>query len=57
MSAFQDAALVRLVGGVLALLVMASLVGWLLGRRTLGPSGRATVENINARTRAWRSIR
>ena len=53
MSVFDDRALVALVGGVLALLVIASSAGWILGRRiTTGP-GRATVDNINARIRAW----
>ena len=43
----------RLVGGVLALLVLASIVGWILDRRTASAAGRATVANINARIRAW----
>jgi phosphatidate cytidylyltransferase len=43
----------RLVGGVLALLVVASVIGWILSRRTTSPGGRATVANINARIRAW----
>jgi phosphatidate cytidylyltransferase len=32
---------------------VASIAGWVLGRRVTSPSGRATVDNINARTRAW----
>ena len=53
MTVFQDRALVALVGGVVALLVVASIAGWILSRRiTTGP-GRATVDNINARIRAW----
>jgi phosphatidate cytidylyltransferase len=53
MTRFDDAALVTLVTGVLALLVVASLAGWILGRRVTSASGRATVDNINARIRAW----
>jgi phosphatidate cytidylyltransferase len=42
-----------LVGGVLSLLVVASLIGWLLSLRTLDEKNRATVQNLNARIRAW----
>jgi phosphatidate cytidylyltransferase len=53
MTLLKDTALVTLVGGVLALLVVASIAGWILGRRVTSASGRATVDNINARIRAW----
>jgi phosphatidate cytidylyltransferase len=53
MTVFEDRALVALVGGVLALLVVASLAGWLSSRRVTSDRGRATVDNINARIRAW----
>lgn len=43
----------KLVGGVLALLVVASLVGWVLSTRATSDRGRATVANLNARIRAW----
>jgi phosphatidate cytidylyltransferase len=42
-----------LVGGVLAILVLASLIGWVLSLRVKSESGKATVKNLNARTRAW----
>lgn len=42
-----------LLGGVLAALVVASLVGYGLARRSLTEGGRATVDNLNARIRAW----
>ncbi len=42
-----------LLGGVLAALVVASLVGYGLARRPLTEGGRATVDNLNARIRAW----
>jgi phosphatidate cytidylyltransferase len=53
MTLLQDTALVALVGGVLALLVVASVAGWILHGRVKSASGRATVDNINARIRAW----
>jgi phosphatidate cytidylyltransferase len=42
-----------LVGGVLALLLLSSLIGWWLPLRVTSDSGKATVQNFNARTRAW----
>jgi phosphatidate cytidylyltransferase len=53
MTLLDDTALNVLVGGVLALLVLASLAGWILDRRVTSASGRATVANINTRIRAW----
>jgi len=53
MSTMADTALLHLVGGVLALLVVASALGWLLRRRIGDGPNRAMVENINARIRAW----
>src|SRR5581483_10735709 len=41
------------VGGVLVVLVVASLVGALLARRVTGDAARATVANLNERIRAW----
>jgi phosphatidate cytidylyltransferase len=38
-----------MIGGVAALLLAASLVGWMLGRIRPGP----VVDNLNARIRAW----
>lgn len=42
-----------LVGGVLAILVVASLAGWILSLRVKTEAGKATVKNLNARIRAW----
>jgi phosphatidate cytidylyltransferase len=53
MTLLEDTALLGLVGGVLTLLVVASIIGWILSRRITTGGGRATVENINARIRAW----
>jgi phosphatidate cytidylyltransferase len=39
--------------GVLAVLVVASITGYLLARRVTSEKGRATVENLNARVNAW----
>ena len=53
MSGFEDRALVRLVAGVAALLVVASAVGFVLARRAKTPGAHETVANLNARIRAW----
>ena len=42
-----------LVGGVGGLLVLASLIGWALAQRDGSDAFKATVANLNARTRAW----
>lgn len=42
-----------LVGGVIAMLVLASLAGWLLARRPGDEGYRKTIANLNARTKAW----
>lgn len=42
-----------LLGGVGSLLVIASLIGFVLSKRTSTDSGRATIANLNARIRAW----
>ena len=42
-----------LVGGVLTLLVVSSLIGWLLSLRVKDYKSKANVQNLNARTRAW----
>jgi phosphatidate cytidylyltransferase len=52
-SGFSDSALVRLVVGVLALLVVASVIGAVLSRRAKTEAARATIANLNARIRAW----
>jgi phosphatidate cytidylyltransferase len=53
MTRLHDTAWLALLGGVLALLVVASLIGWILNLRVTTPGGRATVDNVNARIRAW----
>ena len=42
-----------LIGGVIALLVLASLIGWMLSRRPGDAGHQATIANLNARTRSW----
>jgi phosphatidate cytidylyltransferase len=53
MSLVIDDDLKWLFGGVLGLLVLASGVGAILARTVKSDDGRATVENLNARVRAW----
>lgn len=53
MSPAIDPATARLLGLVLALLAVASAVGWMLSRHVTGETGRATVADVNARIRAW----
>lgn len=53
MTAFLQTSLGWLIGGVVALLVVASMSGWMLQQRATGASARATVANVNARIRAW----
>jgi len=42
-----------LTGGIAAILLVASIAGWLLGLRVKSENGRAVVDNLNARVRAW----
>lgn len=42
-----------LVGGVIGLLVVASVIGLVLSRTVRGDGAKATVANLNARIRAW----
>jgi phosphatidate cytidylyltransferase len=48
-----DRALLWLLGGVLALLVIGSVAGLVLAHTVRGEGARATVANLNARVRAW----
>lgn len=45
--------MLTLFGGVFALLVVASAIGLILSLRVKGEAGRATVDNLNARVKAW----
>jgi phosphatidate cytidylyltransferase len=49
----RDQQTLWLVGGVLGLLVIATSIGFILDRRATSQSVWATVENLNARIRAW----
>ena len=51
--ALRDPQLVWLFGGVLAVLVVGTLVGAVLTRTVAGEANRAVVANLNARTRSW----
>jgi len=48
-----DGTLPALIGGLFAVLIVASIVGWLLSRRYRTGTALATVTNVNARIRAW----
>ncbi|HKI12992.1 MAG TPA: phosphatidate cytidylyltransferase [Candidatus Acidoferrum sp.] len=51
--AIHDVKLAELFGGVLFLLVVSTLIGRWLKRRRKSEASRATIENVNARIRAW----
>jgi phosphatidate cytidylyltransferase len=53
LEAFRDPKLVWLFGGVLCLLAISSVVGSILRSRQKPGSSRTTVDNLNARIRAW----
>ncbi|RUQ39076.1 MAG: phosphatidate cytidylyltransferase [Candidatus Competibacteraceae bacterium] len=42
-----------LIGGIAAILLVASIAGWLLGLRVKTENGRAVIGNLNARIQAW----
>ena len=48
-----DSQILWLVGAVLTLLAISSVIGWLLSKRTMSDKAQATVQNLNARIRAW----
>ncbi len=49
----SDPQLLWLASGILAILVIASLIGFALSRTAKTDAARATIANLNARTRAW----
>ncbi|MBS9721626.1 phosphatidate cytidylyltransferase [Tianweitania sp. BSSL-BM11] len=49
----MDPTLVTLFIGLIAVLTTATLIGQILGRRAQSTEARATVDNLNARIRAW----
>lgn len=48
-----DRQILPLVGGVLIVLVIGTVAGWILGARARTPSARSTVANLRARVNAW----
>jgi phosphatidate cytidylyltransferase len=42
-----------LIGGVVGVLLIASIIGWLLSLKVKSENGRTVVENLNQRVRAW----
>ena len=51
--ALRDPKLVWLFGGVLSLLVISSVIGNILRNRQKPGASRTTIDNLNARIRAW----
>ena len=51
--AFHDARLMYLFGGVLCLLILSSWIGSILKQRHREDASRTTIDNLNARIRAW----
>src|SRR5258708_38450694 len=49
----HERGLLYLAGGVLALLLVGSLIGWGASRRPMSEASRATGANLNSRMRAW----
>jgi phosphatidate cytidylyltransferase len=52
-TSFDDRELLWLLAGLAALLLTATAVGQVLDRVVAAPSRRVTVDNVNARVRAW----
>lgn len=53
LSSSSDPALLYLVDGTIGLLVIASVIGYVLAKKASSDAAKATVANLNARTRAW----
>lgn len=51
--ALRDPKLVALFGGVLCLLVLSSVIGYILKSRQAADASRTTIDNLNARIKAW----
>jgi phosphatidate cytidylyltransferase len=45
--------MIPLIGGVAGLLLVASAIGFVLSRKVASDNARATVDNLNARIKAW----
>jgi phosphatidate cytidylyltransferase len=48
-----DAQTLWLVGGVVGFLAISSIAGFVLSRKIKAPAAQATIQNLNARIRAW----
>ncbi|WP_295433309.1 phosphatidate cytidylyltransferase [uncultured Thiodictyon sp.] len=53
MNLLTDPQMLLLLGGIGALLAVASLIGWVLARRVRDDQARLVVANLNARIRSW----
>lgn len=48
-----DTEISLLLGGIVAILMLSSAIGFVLDRRQSGDAGRLVIENLNARIRSW----
>jgi phosphatidate cytidylyltransferase len=48
-----DAQMLWLLGAVVAFLSLSSVIGWILARKIKTPGAQMTLQNLNARIRAW----
>lgn len=53
MNMVMDRQLIWMLSGVVGLLVLATIIGFLLGRGVTDEGKRAVIDNLNARTRSW----
>src|SRR5580704_6659088 len=53
LQAFHDAKLMWLLGGIVSLLLISSIIGNILKTLRKTDASRATIDNLNARIRAW----
>ncbi|EQB4333358.1 phosphatidate cytidylyltransferase [Providencia stuartii] len=53
MSSIWDSEIVLLLSGVFSILVVASIIGGILAYRYSGDNSNPTIDNLNARIRAW----
>src|SRR5262245_8103360 len=53
MKMVADTNLLRMLSGVVGLLVIASVIGFMLGCRVADDAKRTVIDNLNARIRAW----
>lgn len=48
-----EPAFIRLAAGIVGLLTVFTIIGWVLARRVTSPGGQDAVRNLNARVKSW----